>query len=140
MGAVTRRIRKLGAIPRRVVVADDSAAMRTTLRLLLEDAAPGLDVVEAADGFGVLRALDEGPVDVLVCDLSMPVLDGRKLMRMLAERPDRPDVVIVSGAPPAPGDAWQLDTIRGWLEKPFDPRTLIALVLGAPPPSAQTGS
>ncbi len=136
---ITRRVRKSGAPPRRIVVADDSASLRTTLRLLLEGGAPNVEVVEAADGFAALRILDERGADVLICDLAMPGLDGRKLNQILGTRADRPDVIVMSGTPPARGEAWAHDSIIGWLEKPFEPADLIALVFG-PAAARQTAS
>lgn len=139
MEPTSRRVPKSGVPPRRIVVADDSASLRTTLRLLLSCAAPNLEVVEAVDGFAALRILDEGGVDLLVCDLSMPGLDGRKLNQILAARPDRPDVIVMSGSRRSIGEAWVHDSIIGWLEKPFDPEALLELVVG-PAAARQTAS
>ncbi|MCB9597491.1 MAG: response regulator [Sandaracinaceae bacterium] len=139
MRPITRRVRKSGVPPRRILVADDSAPLRTTLRLLLSCSAPDVEVLEAADGFAALRVLDEGGVDILVCDLTMPGLDGRKLNHILASRPDRPDVIVMSGSAPARGEAWMHDSVIGWLEKPFDPDALLELVNG-PAPARQTAS
>jgi DNA-binding NarL/FixJ family response regulator len=59
----------------RVLVVDDTASMRTEIRLLLEDA--GLDVVgEGSHGAeGVMLARELRP-DVVVMDVRMPILDG----------------------------------------------------------------
>jgi CheY-like chemotaxis protein len=59
----------------RVLLVDDSAAMRTVVRGLLEDA--GMLVVgEAADGLdGIAQTQALGP-DVVVMDWRMPQLDG----------------------------------------------------------------
>jgi DNA-binding NarL/FixJ family response regulator len=60
----------------RIVLADDHEVVRTGLRALI-DSSPGMSVVgEARDGAeAVARARELSP-DVLVIDVSMPVLDG----------------------------------------------------------------
>ncbi|MEW2524211.1 response regulator transcription factor [Streptomyces sp. NPDC047071] len=77
----------------RVVVADDQAAVREPLAAVLgltED----IDVVaSAANGSEVLTAVASGPVDVVLMDLRMPVMDGIETTARLAE--DHPEVAVV---------------------------------------------
>jgi EAL domain-containing protein (putative c-di-GMP-specific phosphodiesterase class I) len=70
------------------------------MRDLLCRALAQLDVVEtrtAADGAGALALLEEGPIDVIVCDLNMPGMDGIELLRHLAARRDAPALAMISG-------------------------------------------
>ncbi|MFI8497535.1 response regulator [Streptomyces sp. NPDC085524] len=77
----------------RVVVADDQAAVREPLAAVL-DLAEDIDVVAAAsNGHEVLEAVGAGPVDVVLMDLRMPVMDGIETTRRLAEQ--YPDVAVV---------------------------------------------
>lgn len=60
----------------RVLVADDQALLRGSLRLLV-DAEPGLVAVgEAADGAEAVRLTAETRPDVVLMDVRMPGLDG----------------------------------------------------------------
>ncbi|MFF3619153.1 response regulator [Streptomyces sp. NPDC002467] len=77
----------------RVVVADDQAAVREPLAAVLA-LAEDIDVVAAAsNGHEVLEAVAAGPVDVVLMDLRMPVMDGIETTRRLAER--YPEVAVV---------------------------------------------
>ncbi len=60
----------------RIVLADDHELVRAGLKSLV-DATPGMRVVgEAATGVGAVECARELSPDVLVMDVSMPVLDG----------------------------------------------------------------
>ncbi|GHD82588.1 response regulator [Streptomyces goshikiensis] len=77
----------------RVVVADDQAAVREPLAAVLA-LAEDLDVVAAAaNGTEVLAAVAAGPVDVVLMDLRMTVMDGTETTRRLAE--EHPEVAVV---------------------------------------------
>ena len=63
----------------RVLIADDSVVMRKVLQRTLSE--PGLEIVEAANGceaLEILRASRENnqPLDLILCDINMPVMDG----------------------------------------------------------------
>ena len=103
-----------------VLIADNDRAVSSLLGEVLGRA--GLVVHTVFDGEAArLRARDPG-VAVLVCDLDMPRLSGIEVIESLADLPDPPLVVVVSG---------YLDGaiqrrlgakpyVRGVLPKPFD--------------------
>jgi len=64
-----------------ILIADDHDDNRELLRLLLSGA--GYDVREARDGSECLALARDQPPDLIVIDLSMPVLDGWGVFREL---------------------------------------------------------
>jgi chemotaxis response regulator CheB len=59
----------------RVLVCDDSDAFRALLRYTLQED-PGIEVVgEAADGMAAIHAAERLQPDVVLLDLTMPILD-----------------------------------------------------------------
>jgi DNA-binding NarL/FixJ family response regulator len=78
----------------RVLLVDDHQLLRQAVRRALEDA--GMEVAaEAGDGSEAVRLAAEILPDVIVMDVSMPVLDGVEATRRIhAVSPDLPIVVL----------------------------------------------
>jgi len=74
-----------------ILVIEDSDAHRAEIEAAIESARLFERVLVARDGIEGLRLLMSEPVDLVLCDLEMPGLDGEKLLR-------------VKGAAPGDGD------------------------------------
>ena len=82
-------------MPKTILVADDEAGIRDTLRRLLEY--EKYRVVLAEDGKAALEKADGEVVDLVLLDIKMPGMDGMEVLTHLHKsRPDLP-VVIISG-------------------------------------------
>jgi two-component system, NarL family, response regulator NreC len=70
----------------RIVVADDHAVLRAGLRALL-NAEPDMEVIgEAANGREAVQRAEELRPDVIVMDLSMPVMGGLDATKQIKEK------------------------------------------------------
>ena len=70
----------------RIMLADDHAVLRAGLKLLLDNEPDFTVVGEAANGQEVLAILEHTEADVLVLDLSMPVMSGLECLREIKNR------------------------------------------------------
>jgi DNA-binding NtrC family response regulator len=79
----------------RILIAEDEANLRMVLQKELERL--GYRVQAAPDGEAALRRLEESNVDVLLCDINMPRIDGMEVLRRVHERPNPPEVIMLTG-------------------------------------------
>jgi len=68
----------------RVLVVDDEPGLRQSLGLLLSDA--GYDVAAEGDAQRALERATTEPVDLVLCDVRMPGMDGLAFLRAYRER------------------------------------------------------
>jgi signal transduction histidine kinase/ActR/RegA family two-component response regulator len=109
---------------RTVLLVDDEPAVRAAARRILERM--GVVVREAENGRRALEIVaTEGPFDLFVVDLAMPVMGGKELFLRLRETRIDPCVLLVSGfGPDDEARALLAAGAVGFLEKPY---TLTAL-------------
>ena len=79
----------------RLLIAEDEANLRLVLQKELQRL--GYRVHVAPDGEAALRKLEESNVDVLLCDINMPRMDGMELLKRVHERPNPPEVIMLTG-------------------------------------------
>jgi two-component system response regulator AtoC len=81
--------------PIRVLVVDDEPNFRKVLVRELERR--GHQTGAAKDGAEALELLQDNVADIVLLDLKMPGLDGIEVMRRLKERPDSPEIIVMTG-------------------------------------------
>jgi two-component system, chemotaxis family, chemotaxis protein CheY len=116
-----------------VLVVDDSVVTRKMVRRAI--GLCGLEisqVYEACDGADALEQLARHPVDLVLADVNMPVMNGIELVERMAGDPRLSRIPVVIVATPL-GDA-SIDRLlesgaRAYLAKPFRPEALRDVVL-----------
>ena len=115
-----------GARLRALVVDDELPALEELSWLLRQDDRIG-DVRTASSGTEALRALEEGPVDVVFSDINMPGLNGMDLARVIARFAQRPKIVFVTAYDQHAVDAFAVDA-TDYVMKPVRPDRLAEAV------------
>ena len=80
---------------RTLLIIDDSITVRAAVKKALEGTDLFEACVEARDGNEALRVLAEQPVDVVLCDVIMPDLDGFEFLRLMKADPKHEDVPVI---------------------------------------------
>src|SRR5579864_2042476 len=66
----------------RALIVDDSSAMRKIVERSLRQAGLGIaQILEAGNGAEALAAVQANKVDLILCDINMPVMDGLETRR-----------------------------------------------------------
>jgi two-component system, NtrC family, nitrogen regulation response regulator NtrX len=78
----------------KILVVDDMAAIRTSLREILTE--ENHEVEEAKDGEEALRKLEEDHFDIVFCDVKMPKLDGIELLERVKKAGITTPFIIIS--------------------------------------------
>lgn len=114
----------VSALPATVLIVDDDPDMRLYLRSCLRGlASPFQRVIEAADGLEALRLLRSVAVSLVISDVALPGLDGRRLTRAIRDDAAlaHVTVLLISGETVI-GDS----SADGFLSKPFNTHQLLA--------------
>ncbi|WPD18152.1 response regulator [Thermaerobacter composti] len=106
------------SVGRRVLVADDVAAVRAFLQLALTE--QGYEVVLAADGGTALQLAREMRPDVILLDWVMPRMNGAQVLRALRRDPQlrQVPVILMTGSVGVDEITSEFG-VRWVLEKPF---------------------
>jgi CheY-like chemotaxis protein len=102
---------------RRILVADDDAAVLSALAALLESEHYG--VLQARDGREAIRRFAHDRPDLVLLDLNMPERDGWKAMEIMERTEPFVPVIIITAQP----DQWERASSLGVdaiMEKPLD--------------------
>ncbi len=115
--------------PPTILIADDSAVVRTKLKRLLEGA--GFTVLQVNDGNEALAQLEEKPeIAVLITDLEMPNKDGFELIADVhgALATEDLPVIAITGHDELHGRVGQIEGVYGIFKKPWNDRDLLKRV------------
>ena len=112
-----------------LLVIEDSPGQRSEIRRAVEAAGLFDRILESGNGIDGLKLLLAEPVDVVLCDVEMPGLDGERLLQVKESRPGVRDVPLLFLSATADLDR-RVRLIDGGacdsIAKPFHPSELVA--------------
>jgi two-component system chemotaxis response regulator CheY len=107
------------------LIVDDSSVMRKIVERSLRQAGVNLTkVYEAGNGAEALGIIAENKVDLILCDINMPVMDGLEFVKQLSSIENAKGVPVVmittEGSESHVVQALSFGA-RGYIRKPFTP-------------------
>jgi two-component system chemotaxis response regulator CheY len=108
-----------------VLLIDDSLVSRKMVRRILGECDLGItEILEAGDGKEALAVLETSPVQFMLCDLNMPVMDGFDFLKAVRNHPKWASIpvmiVTTEGGQETVMQAVELGA-KGYIRKPFTP-------------------
>ena len=114
-----------------VLIVDDSSLTREKVLDTLRGAQLFENYFEANDGFAAIKMLSREKVDMIICDMMMPRMDGFKLLEFVGKEKELEDIMVIMLS----ANRGIFDRIRGlesgavdFIAKPFHPQELIVRV------------
>jgi two-component system cell cycle response regulator DivK len=114
---------------KRVLLVEDNEDNRAIYATILQHY--GYDVIEAQNGLEGVTAAEREHPDIVVMDISLPVMDGLEATRRIKSDPRTADIPILA----VTAHAREKDRLRAlqagcndYLAKPVEPRQLLAEV------------
>jgi two-component system chemotaxis response regulator CheY len=112
-----------------VLAVDDSASIRQLLQAVLLH--HGFEVVEADNGQKALEQLQSYPVDLIITDINMPVMNGFELAEAVRAKPclaHVPIIALTTENDQAKRQLGRKTGMTGWMVKPFQPETILRVI------------
>lgn len=111
-----------------ILVVDDEPAIREITRETLE--AFGYKVLTANDGTEAVSLFAAHPeaIQMVICDVAMPYMDGPSTIRALMNIHPAPKVVVVSGFAEAGKMVKDIEIVKAFLSKPYTGEKLLKTI------------
>ncbi|OGL46283.1 MAG: hypothetical protein A2161_14885 [Candidatus Schekmanbacteria bacterium RBG_13_48_7] len=111
---------------KRILAVDDEPNILRSVKYYLEKA--GYIIQTAANGEEALTRIQECVPDLVICDISMPKLDGMGFLKILKSKPDMSGIKVIF----LTGKSSDEDLQKGWssgadyyITKPYSVQTLL---------------
>lgn len=115
-----------------ILLVDDSATVRAVISKAINLAGVNFnELYQAGNGQEALEVLESNWVDLVFCDISMPVMDGEELVQAMNDNGmiESIPVVIVSSAGSEPRVARLKENgVKDYIQKPFTPERIREVV------------
>jgi len=124
---------------KRVLIVDDDEGVRMFVAGVME--AEGWETEEALNGQQALDSAELDAPDLIILDVSMPVMDGFEAFKRLRDSPftDKVPIIMLTGINEEQGESYDRDRMEeefgvegpeDFVDKPVDPVFLLQSVMG----------
>ncbi len=114
----------------KILIVDDSEALRTQLRKDLESS--GHDVTEAIDGLDGLKQLSkDDKTELIICDVNMPRMDGLSMCEKINEDSKYSQIklfMLTTEASPDMKVRGKQVGVKAWITKPYALEKLLTAI------------
>ena len=114
---------------RTLLIIDDSKTIRQQIQEIMQNGLLFQTILQAEDGLKGLKILVEQDVDVILCDVEMPGIDGMKFLAMLQSKEDLRDkpVIMLTSHNDIASKVKSLESgASDYITKPFENTELVA--------------
>jgi two-component system chemotaxis response regulator CheY len=115
---------------RNVLIVEDSKAIRSMIRVSLEEDG-NFFAVEAGNGFEALKTLPTRRFDLVITDINMPDINGLELIGFVKSNPEYKDIpLIIVSTEKSDEDKKRGMALgaSGYVVKPFSKKDLMSMV------------
>lgn len=112
-----------------IMIIDDSASVRQVVGITLKKSA--YDVLEAIDGKDALNKLTGQKINLIICDVNMPNMDGitfLKEVKLLPSYKFTPVIMLTTESQETKKMEGKAAGAKAWVVKPFKPEQLLEAV------------
>lgn len=112
-----------------ILIVDDSSSLRQVVNIALTRA--GYDVIEGVDGVDALTKLDGRKINLIVCDVNMPRMDGITFVTEVKQNlryKFTPVIMLTTEGQDVKKEQGRAAGAKAWIVKPFSPTVLLDAV------------
>lgn len=114
---------------RTIMIIDDSPSIRQVVSMSLTKA--GYEVLEAEDGQDALNKLENQKVNLIICDVNMPNMDGLTFLKTLKNLPNHkftPVIMLTTESQQSLKMEGKMAGAKAWMVKPFKPEQMLEAI------------
>jgi two-component system, chemotaxis family, chemotaxis protein CheY len=118
---------------KKILIIDDAIAIRQVVSMVLNE--EGYDIIEAGDGLEALEKLDGQNIDLFICDVNMPNMNGLEFLEKVKKDEVNsaykfiPFIMLTTESGESMQDKAKELGAKVWLIKPFQPDQLLDYVV-----------
>lgn len=112
-----------------IMIVDDSFTLRQVLGMTLKKA--GYEVIEAENGEDALNKLTGQKINLFICDVNMPKMDGITLLGELNKRDEYayvPKIMLTTESEHQKMQEGKQAGAKAWIVKPFQQDTMLSAI------------